>query len=121
MTTTAKKSGSTSGKSDKPEVPQQRVRIRIRAYDHKIIDQSTKTIVETVERTGAQIKGPVPLPTEKKKYTVIRSAFVHKNSREQYEMRIHKRLIDILEPTAKTVDALTNLNLPSGVDVEIKM
>lgn len=109
------------GKAAAPEVPQQRIRIRIRAYDHKIIDQSTKTIVETVERSGAQIKGPVPLPTEKKKYTVIRSAFVHKNSREQYEMRIHKRLIDILEPTAKTVDALTNLNLPSGVDVEIKM
>lgn len=122
MTTAAKKTAPRNKPTtDAPELPQQRIRIRIRAYDHKIIDQSTRTIVETVERSGAQVKGPVPLPTEKKKYTVIRSSFVHKNSREQYEMRIHKRLIDILEPTAKTVDALTNLNLPSGVDVEVKM
>ncbi|MBI3963960.1 MAG: 30S ribosomal protein S10 [Candidatus Kerfeldbacteria bacterium] len=98
-----------------------RIRIKIRAYDHKIIDQSTKTIIETVRRSGAQIAGPVPLPTEKNKFTVLRSTFVHKNSRDQYEMRIHKRLIDIINPTAKTVDDLTNLNLPSGVDVEIKM
>ena len=121
MPPTKKKTVTPAKKATTPELPQQRVRIRIRAYDHKIIDQSTNTIVETVERSGAHVKGPVPLPTEKKKYTVIRSAFVHKNSREQYEMRIHKRLIDILEPTAKTIDALTNLNLPSGVDVEIKM
>lgn len=121
MPTAQKKSPATRKKAAESELPQQRVRIRIRAYDHKIIDQSTQTIVETVERSGARVKGPVPLPTEKKKYTVIRSAFVHKNSREQYEMRIHKRLIDILEPTPKTIDALTNLNLPSGVDVEIKM
>lgn len=99
----------------------QRVRIKIRAYDHKIIDQSTKTILDTAQRTGATVKGPVPLPTEKSKFTVIRSPFVHKNSREQYEMRIHKRLIDIIDPTPKTVEALTNLSLPAGVDIEIKM
>lgn len=98
----------------------QRLRIKIRAYDHKIIDQSTKTIIDTAVRTGAKIKGPVPLPTERSKYTVIRSSFAHKNSREQYEMRTHKRLIDIVDPTPKTVDALTNLNLPAGVDIEIK-
>lgn len=98
----------------------QRLRIKIRAYDHKIIDQSTKTIIDTALRTGARIKGPVPLPTERNKYTVIRSAFVHKNSREQYEMRTHKRLVDIIDPTPKTVDALTSLNLPAGVDIEIK-
>jgi small subunit ribosomal protein S10 len=98
----------------------QRLRIKIRAYDHKIIDQSTKTIIDTAIRTGAKVKGPVPLPTERSKYTVIRSSFVHKNSREQYEMRTHKRLVDIIDPTPKTVDALTNLNLPAGVDIEIK-
>ncbi|OGL88352.1 30S ribosomal protein S10 [Candidatus Uhrbacteria bacterium RIFCSPLOWO2_02_FULL_49_11] len=99
----------------------QRIRIKIKAYDHKIADQSTRTIIETAERTGAQLKGPVPLPTEKTKYTTIRSAFVHKNSREQYELRVHKRLIDIIDPKPKTVDELMNLNLPAGVDVEIKM
>ncbi len=99
----------------------QRIRIKIKAFDHKIIDQSTKTIIETAERSGAQIYGPIPLPTEKKKYTVNKSTFVHKDSRDQYEMRIHKRLLDIIEPTAKTVEALTNLSLPAGVDVEIKM
>lgn len=98
-----------------------KIRIKIRAYDHKLIDQSAKQIVETAKRTGASISGPVPLPTEKKKYTVLRSTFVHKDSREQFEMRVHKRMIDILEPTAKTIDSLTNLNLPAGVDVEIKM
>ena len=103
------------------ETPKPRIRIKIRAYDHKIIDQSTKKIMETAERSGAIIAGPVPLPTEKQKYTVIKSPFVHKDSREQYEMRIHKRLIDILEPTPKIVDALQNLSLPAGVDVEIKM
>ena len=98
-----------------------RVRIKIRAYDHKIVDQSTKTIIETAERSWARVSGPVPLPTEKKKYTVIKSSFVHKDSRDQYEMRIHKRLLDIIEPTAKTIESLGNLNLPAGVDVEIKM
>jgi small subunit ribosomal protein S10 len=98
-----------------------RIRIKIRAYDHKLIDQSAKQIVETAKRTGATISGPVPLPTEKTKYTVLRSTFVHKDSREQFEMRVHKRMIDILDPTPKTIDSLTNLNLPAGVDVEIKM
>ena len=102
------------------EESHQRVRIKIRAYDHKIIDQSTRTIMETAERSGATVKGPVPLPTEKSKFTVIRSPFVHKNSREQYEMRVHKRLIDILEPTQQTVDSLMKLDLSAGVDVEIK-
>ncbi len=98
-----------------------RIRIKIRAYDHKLIDQSSKQIVDAAKRTGATISGPVPLPTEKTKYTVLRSTFVHKDSREQFEMRVHKRLIDILQATPKTIDALTNLNLPAGVDVEIKM
>jgi small subunit ribosomal protein S10 len=103
------------------EEGRQRIRIKIRAYDHKIIDQSTKTIIETAERTGASVRGPVPLPTERTRYTVNRSTFVHKDAREQYEMRVHKRLVDIYEPTPRTVEALTNLNLPAGVDVEIKM
>ena len=111
----------TDAKTTKSEEGKQRIRIRIRAYDHKVIDQSTKTIIETAERSGAIVRGPVPLPTEKTKYTVNRSTFVHKDSREQFEMRVHKRLIDIYEPTPKTIDALTNLNLPAGVDVEIKM
>jgi len=105
---------------DKTE-EKQKIRIKIRAYDHKIIDQSTRTILETAQRTGAQISGPIPLPVEKRKYTVLNSTFVHKDARDQYEMRIHKRLIDILEPTPQTVDALMNLNLPAGVDIEIKM
>ena|SRR5579885_3655181 len=100
---------------------QGRIRIKIRAYDHKLIDQSAHQIVDTAKRTGAKVLGPVPLPTEKTKYTVNRSTFVHKNAREQFEMRIHKRLIDIALPTPKTIDALSNLNLPAGVDVEIKM
>lgn len=99
----------------------QRVRIKIKAFDHKIIDQSTRTIIEAGERTGATIKGPIPLPVEKKKFTVNSSTFVHKNARDQYEMRIHKRLIDILNPGAKTIDALMTLNLPAGVEIEIKM
>lgn len=99
----------------------QRIRIKIKAFDHKIIDQSTRTIIETIERSDAQFFGPIPLPTEKRKYTVNRSTFVHKDARDQYEMRVHKRLIDIVEPTAKTIEDLTNLSLPAGVDVEIKM
>lgn len=106
---------------EKAAAHKSKIRIKIRAYDHKLIDQSAKQIVDTAKRTGASISGPVPLPTEKKKYTVLRSTFVHKDSREQFEMRVHKRMIDILEPTAKTIDSLTNLNLPAGVDVEIKM
>jgi small subunit ribosomal protein S10 len=108
-------------KEEKKEDSHQRIRIKIRAYDHKIIDQSTKTIIETAERSGASISGPIPLPVEKTKFTVNSSTFVHKDARDQYEMRVHKRLIDIIDPTPKTVDALMNLNLPAGVDVEIKM
>jgi len=112
---------SSKSNNEESEEGKQKIRIKIRAYDHKIIDQSTRTIIDTVERTGVRVLGPVPLPTEKKKYTVLKSSFVHKDSREQYEMRIHKRLLDILDPTPKTVDSLQNLNLPAGVDVEIKM
>lgn len=97
-----------------------KLRIRVRAYDHKILDISIKQIVETVLRSGAEISGPIPLPTEIRKYTVNRSSFVHKDAREQFEMRIHKRLIDILNPQPKIIDALTNLNLPAGVDIEVK-
>lgn len=99
----------------------QRVRIKVRAYDHKVIDQSVRTIIDNVKKTGVEVRGPVPLPTEKKKYTVNRSTFVHKDSREQFEIRVHKRLIDIYNPTAKTIAQLSSLSLPSGVDVEIKM
>jgi small subunit ribosomal protein S10 len=98
-----------------------RIRIKIKAYDHKVIDRSARQIVETAERTGAEIAGPVPLPTQVRKYTVNKSTFVNKDSRDQYEMRTHKRLIDIFNPTPKTIDNLTNLDLPAGVDVEIKM
>ncbi len=93
----------------------------MRAYDNKIIDSSVKQIVDTARRQGAEVVGPVPVPTEIHKYTVNRSSFVHKNAREQYEMRVHKRLIDILNPNPKVIDSLTNLNLPAGVDIEIKM
>ncbi|MBU0732370.1 30S ribosomal protein S10 [Patescibacteria group bacterium] len=106
-------------KTDEEVVP--RIRVKIRAYDNKIIDKSTKTIIDTAIRSGAEVRGPVPLPTEKNKYTVLRSTFVHKNARDQFEIRIHKRLIDIVKPTPKTVDELSHLNLPAGVDVEIKM
>ncbi|MDP2676243.1 MAG: 30S ribosomal protein S10 [bacterium] len=99
----------------------QKLRIRVRAYDHKILDSSVKQIVETARRYGAELTGPVPLPVEIRKYTVNRSTFVHKNAREQFEMRVHKRLIDILNPTPRIIDALTNLNLPAGVDIEVKM
>lgn len=98
-----------------------RIRIRLRAYDSKVIDSSCRQIVETALRYGAEVTGPVPLPTEIHKYTVNRSSFVHKDSREQFEMRIHKRLIDILNPNPKVIDALTSLTLPAGVDIEIKM
>src|SRR3989344_4958977 len=100
---------------------QQKIRIKLRAYDTKIIDKSAQQIVETIERYGGKSIGPVPLPTEIKKYTVNRSSFIDKNSREQFEMRTHKRIIDITSPTPKIIDALMNLNLPSGVDIELKM
>src|SRR3954464_15474204 len=99
----------------------QKIRIRLKAYDHEIIDQSTRKIVETVVRTQANVRGPIPLPTEKHRYTVIRSPHKDKDSREHFEMRIHKRLLDILEPTPKTVDSLQRLELPAGVDIEIKI
>ena len=99
----------------------QKIRIRLKAYDHDIVDQSTQKIVETVLRTQANIKGPVPLPTEKHRYTVVRSPHKDKDSREHFEMRIHKRLIDIVEPSPKTVDSLHRLELPAGVDIEIKI
>ena len=99
----------------------EKIRIRLKAYDYRILDQSTGEIVETARRTGAQIAGPIPLPTMKNKYCVLRSPHVDKKSREQFEIRTHKRLIDILEPTSKTVDTLMRLQLPSGVDIEIKL
>ncbi|MBU0646964.1 30S ribosomal protein S10 [Patescibacteria group bacterium] len=121
MTDTKEKKESQEVKAKEAGEEKQRIRIKIRAFDHKIIDQSTKIIVDAAIRSGAQIYGPIPLPTQKKKYTVNSSTFVHKDARDQYEMRTHKRLLDIIEPTAKTVEALTSLNLPAGVDVEIKM
>ncbi len=99
----------------------QKIRIRLKAFDHKNLDQSAERIVDTAKRTGAQVSGPIPLPTEKSVYTILRSPHVNKDSREQFEMRTHKRLIDILEPTQKTVDALMRLDLPAGVDIEIKL
>ena len=99
----------------------QKIRIRLKAYDHEIIDQSTKKIVETVVRTGARVRGPVPLPTEIHRYCVVRGPHVDKDSREHFEMRIHKRLLDIVEPASKTVESLQRLDLPAGVDIEIKI
>ena len=100
---------------------QQHIRIRLQAYDHKILDQSTEEIVNTARRPGAQIKGPIPLPTKKEIYTVLRSPHIDKKSREQFETRTHKRLIDIMEPTPATIEALMKLDLAAGVDVEIKI
>lgn len=99
----------------------QKIRIRLKAFDHRIIDKAASKIIETAVRTGALAAGPIPLPTERTLHTVLKSSFIHKDSREQFEMCIHKRLIDVLEPTSKTIDSLMNLELPSGVDVEIKM
>ena len=99
----------------------QNIRIKLRAYDNKVLDQSTEEIVNTVKRTGANIKGPIPLPTKKERYTVLRSPHIDKKSREQFETRTHKRLIDILNPSSKTIDALTRLNMPAGVDISIKV
>ncbi|MFP6755351.1 MAG: 30S ribosomal protein S10 [Alphaproteobacteria bacterium] len=99
----------------------QNIRIRLKAFDHRILDQSTVEIVNTAKRTGAQVRGPIPLPTDIEKYTVLRSPHVDKKSREQFEIRTHKRLLDIVEPTPQTVDALMKLDLAAGVDVEIKL
>ena len=107
-------------KEAEPEL-KQKMRIKLKAYDYKVIDNSARQIVETVLRYGAEISGPVPLPTEIHKYTVNRSSFVHKDAREQFEMRVHKRLIDILNPNPNVIDALMNLTLPAGVDIEIKL
>jgi small subunit ribosomal protein S10 len=97
------------------------IRIRLKAFDHQIIDESSKNIFETVARTNATVRGPIPLPTDKHRYTVIRGPHVDKDSREHFEMRIHKRLIDIIEPNAKTIDSLQRIELPAGVDIEIKL
>ena len=97
------------------------IRIRLKAYDHQLIDQSAEKIVETAKRTGASVSGPIPLPTKKEVVTILRAVHKYKDSREQFEMRTHKRLIDILQPSAKTVDALMKLDLPAGVDIEIKL
>ena len=99
----------------------EKIRIRLKAYDHKVLDQSAQRIVETAESTGAIVVGPVPLPTKIEKFTVTRSPFIDKDSREQFEIRTHKRLIDVIEPGSKTVDTLMHLNLPAGVDIEIKL
>ena len=99
----------------------QKIRIKIKSFDHKVIDETAKLIIETAERTGAIIAGPIPLPTKIDKFTVNKSTFVHKTSREQFEMRTHSRLIDITETTPKTIESLSNLNLPAGVEIEIKM
>ena len=102
-------------------MPKQKIRIRLTGYDYKIVDLSAAQIVEAVERTGAVVSGPVPLPTRIQKFSVIRSPFIDKDSQEQFEIRTHKRLIDIIETTSRTIDALTKLNLPSGVDIDIKL
>lgn len=114
MPTKAKK------KESEPEI-KQKLRIKLKAYDYKVIDNSARQIVETVLRYGVEVSGPVPLPTEIHKYTVNRSSFVHKDAREQFEMRVHKRLIDISNPNPNVIDALMNMTLPAGVDIEIKL
>jgi len=105
----------------KEELPKQKIRIKLRAYDHKVVDTSAKQIVDVLLKYGAKIAGPIPLPTEIHRYTVNRDVFVHKDSREQFEIRIHKRLIEVYELNQRIIDALQNLNLPAGVDIEIKM
>ena len=102
-------------------MPNQKIRIRLKGYDHEVVDQSAKLIVDTAQKTGARVSGPIPLPTERHLYTVIRSPHKDKDSREQFEMRTHKRLIDILDPSSSTVDSLMRMDLPAGVDIEIKL
>lgn len=127
MATTKKATGAkktTKPKATKKEATAgeiQKLRIRVRAYEHKILDSSVKQIIDTALRFDAVVVGPIPLPTEIKKYTVNRSTFVHKDAREQFEMRMHKRVIDIMNPSGKVVEALTNLSLPSGVNIDVKM
>ncbi len=115
--TPAKKTAKSAKTSEEVSI----LRIRVRAYENKILDASVRQIIDTALRYEAKVVGPVPLPTEIKKYTVNRASFVYKNTREQFEMRVHKRVIDILNPNAKTIEALTNLSLPSGVDIDVKM
>ena len=124
--TATKKNTKTASKAKAPKAPAKAeavsiLRIRVRAYDSKILDASVKQIIETALRHDAKIVGPVPLPTDIKKYTVNRASFVYKNAREQFEMRIHRRLIDIINPNAKVIEALTNISLPSGVNIDVKM
>jgi len=122
MTATDKKTkkATTKGAAAKAQAGE-RLRIRVRAYEHKLLDMSVKQIIDTAFRFEAEVRGPVPLPTEIKKYTVNRSTFVHKDAREQFEMRVHKRLIEILHPTPKVIEALTNISLPAGVSIDVKM
>lgn len=117
MATTATKAKKTTAKQSDT----QKLRIRVRAYESKVLDASVKQIIDTARRFEATILGPIPLPTEIKRYTVNRATFIYKNAREQFEMRVHKRLIDIVNPTPKLIEALTNLSLPSGVDIDVKM
>ena len=119
--TTEKKVTKPRAKKAAAEVPVQRLRIKVCAYENKVLDASVRQILDTALRYDAKIAGPIPLPTEIKKYTVNRSTFVYKNAREQFEMRIHKRLIDIIDPSAKVIESLTNLSLPSGVTIDVKM
>ncbi len=105
----------------KKDVDKNKIRLKIKSYDHRLIDTSTRQILDTAVRNGAEIVGPIPLPTEIRKYTVNRSTFVHKDSREQFEMKMHKRLIEIVNPNQKIVESLSNLNLPAGIDIEIKL
>ncbi|KKU50180.1 MAG: 30S ribosomal protein S10 [Parcubacteria group bacterium GW2011_GWB1_49_7] len=121
MATKVPKKTKTSSKAKAAEEATAKLRIRVMAYESKILDLSVKQIIDTALRYDAKIQGPIPLPTEIKKYTVNRAAFVYKNAREQFEMRIHKRLIDILNPSAKVIEALTNMSLPSGVNIDVKM
>jgi small subunit ribosomal protein S10 len=107
--------------AQKKDLDKNKIRLKIKSYDHRLIDTSTKQIIDTAVRNGAEIVGPIPLPIETRKYTINRSTFVHKNSREQFEMRMHKRLIEILNPSQKIVESLSSLNLPSGIDIEIKL
>jgi len=121
----SKKTASTAARKKSVKAPKEeaigRLRIRVRAYESKILDLSVKQIIDTALRYDAKVEGPIPLPTEIKKYTVNRAAFIYKNAREQFEMRIHKRLIDIVNPTPRVIESLTNLSLPSGVNIDVKM
>jgi small subunit ribosomal protein S10 len=108
-------------KKQELSMPKQKIRIRLKGFDHKLVDQAAEQIVAAIERTGAVVSGPVPLPTRIERFSVIRSPFIDKNSQEQFEIRTHKRLIDIVETTSKTIDALTGLNLPGGVEIDIKL